>query len=71
VVLWQNLYTANRNTEFGDKVPKKWTVIINDKLDTDFRKAVFEDKGMRKGNLTEALEEAMNCWIKQKTEKKK
>jgi hypothetical protein len=47
-------------------MPKKWTVIINDELDTKFRKAVFEDKGMHKGNLTEAVEEAMNCWIEKK-----
>ena len=52
-------------------MPKKWTVMVNDKLDTDFRKAVFESKGMHKGNLTEALEEAMNDWIKQQMEKKK
>ncbi len=52
-------------------MPKKWTVMINDKLDTDFRRAVFESKGMYKGNLTEALEEAMGCWIKEKTEQTK
>jgi hypothetical protein len=51
--------------------PKKWTVIINDKLDTDFRRAVFESKGMYKGNLTEALEEAMDSWVKEQTKKKK
>jgi hypothetical protein len=44
-------------------MPKKLTVLINDELDERFRKAVFETKGMHKGNLTEALEEAMNCWI--------
>jgi len=45
--------------------------MINDKLDTDFRRAVFESKGMYKGNLTEALEEAMNCWIKEQREQDK
>jgi len=48
---------------------KKYTVMINDDLDTKFRKAVFESKGMHKGNLTEAMEEAMNCWIRQQMEK--
>jgi hypothetical protein len=52
-------------------MPKKLTVLINDELDERFRRAVFEAKGMHKGNLTEALEEAMNCWIKQQMTKKK
>jgi hypothetical protein len=52
-------------------MPKKLTVLINDELDERFRRAVFETKGMHKGNLTEAMEEAMNCWIKQQMEKKK
>ncbi len=52
-------------------MPKKYTVLINDDLDLRFRKTVFETKGMYKGNLTQAMEEAMNCWIKQnqKTQK--
>ena len=35
-------------------------------IDTDtlsnFKRAVFENKGMKKGNLTKAFEEAMNLW---------
>jgi hypothetical protein len=45
-------------------MPKKWTIIIDDELDEKFRKAVFETKGMHKGNLTEAMEEAMQLWMK-------
>lgn len=45
-------------------MPKKMTVMINDELDERFRKAVFEKKGMHKGNLTEAIEEAIECWIR-------
>lgn len=52
-------------------MPKKWTVLINDELDERFRKAVFETKGMHKGNLTEAVEEALNCWIKQQMKETK
>lgn len=51
-------------------MPKKWTVIIDDELDENFRKAVFETKGMHKGNLTEAMEEAMRCWIEQQKKKR-
>lgn len=46
-------------------IPKKYTVVINDDLDARFRKADFESKGMYRGNLTEALEGAMELWIKQ------
>ncbi len=44
-------------------MPKKLTVTIRDDLDEQFRKAVFQCKGMRKGNITEAVEEAMLLWI--------
>ena len=49
---------------------KKLTVIIEDKLDERFREAVFKSKGMHKGNITEAIEEAINGWIKEQTKKK-
>jgi hypothetical protein len=41
----------------------KLTVLIDDKLDKKFRETIFKAKGMRKGNLTEAVEEAMLLWI--------
>jgi len=39
---------------------------IDDNLDDRFRMAVAKKKGMKKGNLTEAVEEAMRDWIKAK-----
>lgn len=53
------------------KMPKKLTVLIKDDLDDRFRETVFKTKGMHKGNLTEALEEAMECWIKSVHEKER
>jgi len=44
-------------------MPKKLTVLIKDDLDEQFRNAVFQCKGMRKGNITKAVEEAMLMWI--------
>jgi len=44
-------------------VGKKLTVLLNDDLDEKFRKAVFENKGMRRGNITESVEEALEEWI--------
>ena len=46
---------------------KKWTVQINEDLDNKFREAVFNDKGFHRGNLTQAVEEAMELWVKEKT----
>jgi hypothetical protein len=37
----------------------KVTLVLSDKLEERFRRAVFECKGMRKGNLSEAIEEAI------------
>jgi hypothetical protein len=53
-------------------MPKKLTVLIEDDLDEKFRETVFKTKGMHKGNITEAIEEAIDCWIeKQLAEIKK
>jgi metal-responsive CopG/Arc/MetJ family transcriptional regulator len=42
---------------------KKLTIMIRDDLDEEFRNAVFKKKGMHKGNLSEAIEEALEMWI--------
>ena len=44
-------------------MPKKITVLVNDKLDERFRRAVFEKKGLHRGSMTKAVEEAMLMWI--------
>jgi hypothetical protein len=41
----------------------KITVLIKDDLDEKFREAVFKAKGMHRGNMTEAIEEALEMWI--------
>ena len=41
----------------------KYNLNVEDKLDEKFREAVVKKKGMKKGNITEALEEAMVLWI--------
>jgi hypothetical protein len=46
-------------------MPKKLTVLIDDKLDEKFRTAVFKKKGMHKGNITDAVEEALECWVRE------
>lgn len=38
-------------------------VEIPEQLDERFRQKVFERKGLRKGNLTDALVEAIELWI--------
>ena len=42
---------------------KKITVLVDDKLDERFRRAVFERKGLNRGSMTRALEEAILMWI--------
>jgi len=49
----------------------KMNVVIKDDLEKRFRKAVFESKGMKKGNISEALQDAMEKWIKEQEELKK
>ena len=38
---------------------------LNPDLEEKFRKEVYKRKGMKKGNITEALEEAIQYWIKE------
>lgn len=42
----------------------KINVVLDDKLEQKFRKAIFQRKGMKKGNISKALEEAIEQWIK-------
>lgn len=42
----------------------KINLIISDDIDKKFREEVFKRKGMKKGNLTDALEEAIMLWVK-------
>ncbi len=46
---------------------RKLTVFLNEKLDEKFRETVFKVKGMRKGNLQEAVYEALEMWIEKKS----
>ena len=41
----------------------KLNVKVQDGIDTRFREEIFKRKGMKKGNLTKALEEAILLWI--------
>jgi Ribbon-helix-helix domain len=43
----------------------KMNIIISDDTEERFRKAVSDSKGMRKGNISIAIEEAINLWIVQ------
>jgi len=39
------------------------SLVIDDKLDTEFRKEVANRLGMKKGNIKIAVEEALRSWI--------
>jgi len=45
-------------------------VILPDDLDQKFREEVFKSKGMKKGNITLAIEEAIQLWIESEIEKR-
>jgi len=41
----------------------KMNISVNKDVDERFRKEVFRRKGLKKGNLKEAVEEAMLLWV--------
>ena len=45
-------------------------VILPDELEEEFRSEVFKSKGMKKGNLTLAIEEAIKMWIEVQRKKR-
>jgi len=49
----------------------KMNIVLPDDLEEKFRKAIYEKKGMKKGNISEALEEAIEIWIKEQKELRK
>lgn len=48
----------------------KMNIVLKDELEKKFRDNVYRTKGYKKGNISEAIEEAIEKWIKEKEEKK-
>ncbi len=49
----------------------KMTVIVDEELEKKFKEAVFKDKGMKRGNISLSLEEALEMWIKEKSKRQR
>jgi len=45
-------------------------IILPDDLEEEFRGEVFKSKGMKKGNITAAIEEAVKMWMEAEKEKR-
>jgi hypothetical protein len=41
----------------------KINLIISDELEKKFREAIFKRYGLKRGNISKAIEEAINDWI--------
>ena len=41
----------------------KMNIVLDDELEEKFRRTVFQRKGMRKGNISKAFEEAIKQWM--------
>ena len=42
----------------------KLNIILDDTVEKNFREAIYRKLGMKKGNISKALEEAIDLWIK-------
>jgi hypothetical protein len=42
----------------------KIDLIVSDELEREFRDAVYRRYGMKKGNITKSVDEALRDWIK-------
>ena len=46
---------------------KKFNIVVSDDIEKRFRRAVSEYKGMKKGNISKAFEEAIELWLQDKS----
>jgi len=49
----------------------RMNLVVDADLEEKFREAVFKAKGMKKGNISDALEEAIAAWIEAQKKGKK
>ena len=49
----------------------KMNIIISDDAEERFRKAISNSKGMKKGNISIAIEEAIDLWIEEQKHKER
>jgi Arc/MetJ-type ribon-helix-helix transcriptional regulator len=60
------------NAHMGGEIKMgKMNVVLTDELENKFRKTVYEKKGYKKGNISEAINEAVECWIEEQNKPKK
>lgn len=45
---------------------KRLNIVLPDDLEQDFKEEVFKRMGMKKGNVSKAIEEAIMLWISKK-----
>lgn len=45
-------------------------IVVEDDIEERFRRTVANTKGFRKGNISIALQEAIELWIKEQTRRK-
>ena len=48
----------------------KMNIVVEDDIEERFRRTVANTKGFRKGNISIALQEAIELWIKEQTRRK-
>jgi hypothetical protein len=48
----------------------KMNIVVQEHIEDRFRLTVANTKGFRKGNMSIALQEAMELWIKEQTRRK-
>ncbi|MDG6995282.1 MAG: hypothetical protein JRN52_05100 [Nitrososphaerota archaeon] len=46
-------------------------IVLKDDTEQRLRETIFKTKGMKKGNISEAIEEAIELWIQEQIEKEK
>ena len=59
--MWKTIYVEKEYSKMSKL--GKLNVVVKDDIDAKFREKVFRKKGMKKGNITQSLEEAMLLWI--------
>lgn len=48
----------------------RMNIVLDDELEEKFREEVFKSKGMKKGNISKAVEEALKLWMEKEQNKR-
>ena len=68
IILLKSLIESCGVKKVWGKNTRKMNIVIKDETEERLRRAIADYMGVKKGNISKAIEEAINLWIDRKSE---